>query len=153
MTTPSSGVLSDLPKPRGRYPHFRRAGDFIFVSGLSSRQADNTILGATADALGTMQLDVRVQTRGVVENLSRILAAAGASLSDVVEIVAFLVDMGDFAGYNEVYGEYFGPDGPARTTIAVHQLPHPHMRIEMKAIAWAPALAKKRRSLLPEGAP
>ena len=152
MTT-TSAVIPELFKPRGRYPHFRRAGDFIFVSGLSSRQADNTILGATADALGTMQLDVRVQTRGVVENLSRILAAAGASLSDVVEIVAFLVDMGDFAGYNEVYGEYFGPDGPARTTVAVHQLPHPHMRIEMKAIAWTPALAKKRRSLLPEGAP
>ena len=137
MTT-TSAVIPELFKPRGRYPHFRRAGDFIFVSGLSSRQADNTILGATADALGTMQLDVRVQTRGVVENLSRILAAAGASLSDVVEIVAFLVDMGDFAGYNEVYGEYFGPDGPARTTVAVHQLPHPHMRIEMKAVAWKP---------------
>jgi 2-aminomuconate deaminase len=137
MTT-TSAVVPELFKPRGRYPHFRRAGDFIFVSGLSSRQADNTILGASADAVGTMQLDIRVQARGVIENLSRILAAAGASLSDVVEIVAFLVDMGDFAGYNEVYGEYFGPDGPARTTVAVHQLPHPHMRIEIKAVAWKP---------------
>jgi 2-aminomuconate deaminase len=137
MTT-NSAVVPELFKPRGRYPHFRRAGDFIFVSGLSSRQADNTILGASADALGTMQLDVRVQTRGVIENMSRILAAAGASLSDVVEIVTFLVDMGDFAGYNEVYGEFFGSDGPARTTVAVHQLPHPHMRIEMKAVAWKP---------------
>ncbi len=88
--------------------------------------------------MGTMQLDIRAQTRGVIENLSRILAAAGASLSDVVEVVAFLVDMGDFAGYNEVYGEYFGHDGPARTTVAVHQLPHPHMRIEIKAVAWKP---------------
>jgi 2-aminomuconate deaminase len=137
MTT-NSAVVPELFKPRGRYPHFRRAGDFIFVSGLSSRQADNTILGASADAMGTMQLDIRVQTRGVIDNLSRILGAAGASLSDVVEIVAFLVDMGDFAGYNEVYGEFFGPDGPARTTVAVHQLPHPHMRIEMKAVAWKP---------------
>jgi 2-aminomuconate deaminase len=137
MTT-TSAVVPELFKPRGRYPHVRRAGDFIFVSGLSSRQADNTILGASADAVGTMQLDIRVQARGVIENLSRILAAAGASLSDVVEIVAFLVDMGDFAGYNEVYGEYFGPDGPARTTVAVHQLPHPHMRIEIKAVAWKP---------------
>src|SRR4029453_18310993 len=133
-----SAVIPELFKPRGRYPHFRRAGDFIFVSGLSSRQADNTIVGASADAMGTMHLDIRAQTRGVIENLSRILTAAGASLSDVVEIVAFLVDMGDFAGYNEVYGQFFGPDGPARTTVAVHQLPHPHMRIEIKAVAWKP---------------
>jgi 2-aminomuconate deaminase len=133
-----SAVVPELFKPRGRYPHFRRAGDFIFVSGLSSRQADNTIVGASADAMGTMTLDIRAQTRGEIENLSRILAAAGASLSDVVEVVAFLVDMGDFGGYNEVYGEFFGPDGPARTTVAVHQLPHPHMRIEIKAVAWKP---------------
>jgi 2-aminomuconate deaminase len=133
-----SAVIPELFKPRGRYPHFRRAGDFIFVSGLSSRQADNTIIGASADAMGTMQLDIRAQTRGVIDNLSRILTAAGASLSDVVEIVAFLVDMGDFGGYNEVYGQFFGPDGPARTTVAVHQLPHPHMRIEIKAVAWKP---------------
>jgi 2-aminomuconate deaminase len=46
--------------------------------------------------------------------------------------------MGDFGGYNEVYGEFFGHDGPARTTVAVHQLPHPHMRIEIKAVAWKP---------------
>ena len=133
-----SAVIPELFKPRGRYPHYRRAGDFIFVSGLSSRQADDTIVGATADAMGTMHVDIRAQTRGVIENLSRILTAAGAALSDVVEIVVFLVDMGDFAGYNEVYGQFFGPDGPARTTVAVHQLPHPHMRIEIKAIAFKP---------------
>ena len=134
-----SAVIPDLAKPRGRYPHFRRAGDFIYVSGLSSRRADNTIAGASADAMGTTKLDIREQTRGVIENLSRILAAAGASLADVVDITAFLVDMNDFGGYNEVYGEHFGPEGPARTTIAVHQLPHPHMRIEIKAVAYAPA--------------
>jgi 2-aminomuconate deaminase len=138
MTMTTSAVVPDLPKPRGRYPHFRRAGDFIFVSGLSSRRPDNTIAGAAADAMGTMQFDIREQTRGVIENLSRILAAAGASLSDVVDVVAFLVDIGDFGGYNEVYGEFFSHDGPARTTIAVHQLPHPHMRIEIKAVAWKP---------------
>ena len=133
-----SAVVPDLPKPRGRYPHFRRAGDFIYVSGVSSRRPDNTIAGAVADPMGTMQFDIGEQTRGVIGNLSRILAAAGASLSDVVDVVAFLVDIGDFGGYNEAYGEFFGHDGPARTTVAVHQLPHPHMRIEIKAVAWKP---------------
>ena len=133
-----SAVVPELPKPRGRYPHFRRAGDFICVSGTSSRRPDNTIAGAAADALGTMQFDIRAQTRGVIENIARILEAAGASLSDVVDVTAFLVDIGDFGGYNEAYGEFFGHDGPARTTVMVHQLPHPHMRIEIKAVAWKP---------------
>jgi 2-aminomuconate deaminase len=131
-------VLTNMPKPRGRYPHFRRAGDYIFVSGLSSRQPDNTILGATVDAMGTTSLDIRAQTRGVIENLRKILASADATLADVVEVVSFLVDMNDFGGYNEAYAEYFGSDGPARTTVAVHQLPHPHMRIEIKAVAYKP---------------
>lgn len=133
-------VLPQLARPRGKYPHFRRAGDFIYVSGLSSRRPDNTIAGAAADALGTMQLDIRAQTRAVIENLARILEAAGASLDDVVDVVTFLVDMNDFGGYNDVYGEFFGQDGPARTTVAVHQLPHPHLRIEIKAVAWKPAV-------------
>ena len=55
-----------------------------------------------------------------------------------MEISAYLVDMADFAGYNEVYGQFFGYDGPARTTVAVHQLPHPHLRIEIKAVAYSP---------------
>ena len=67
-----------------------------------------------------------------------ILASAGADLSDLAEISAFLVDMNDFEGYNEVYGEYFNHQGPARTTVAVHQLPHPHLLIEMKAVAYKP---------------
>jgi len=131
-------VLPNLARPRGRYPHFRRAGDYIFVSGLSSRRSDNTIAGAEVDAMGTTRLDVRAQTRAVIDNLAQILSAAGAALSDVVEVVTFLVDMNDFGGYNEVYGEFFGQDGPARTTVAVHQLPHPHLRIEIKAVAWKP---------------
>jgi len=131
-------VLTNKARPRGKYPHFRRAGDFIFVSGVSSRRADNTIAGAEVDALGTAQFDIRAQTRAVIENVGDILRAAGASLADVVEVSTFLVDMGDFAGYNEVYGEFFDVDGPARTTVAVHQLPHPHLRIEIKAVAYRP---------------
>ena len=134
-----SRVVPELARPRGAYPHFRRAGDFIYVSGVGARRPDNTIAGASADAMGTTVLDIRAQTRAVIENVRAILDAAGAKLDDVVDLVAFLVDMGDFGGYNEVYAEYFdAARGPARTTVAVHQLPHPHMRIEIKAVAWKP---------------
>lgn len=88
--------------------------------------------------MGTTHLDIRAQTKAVVENVRDILRSAGAELSDVVEITTYLVNMNDFAGYNEVYGEYFGYDGPARTTIAVHQLPHPHLLIEIRAVAYKP---------------
>ncbi len=130
--------LAHLAAPRGNYPHFRRAGDFIYVSGLTARRADNSIAGALADTSGTTRLDIREQTRAVIEKLAAVLEAAGASLADVVEVSTFLVDMNDFGGYNEVYGEFFDRDGPARTTVAVHQLPHPHLRIEIKAVAYKP---------------
>jgi 2-aminomuconate deaminase len=137
-------VLADKAPPRGAYPHFRRAGDFVYVSGTSSRRPDNSIAGAEANAFGTMRLDIREQTRAVIENLRDILNAAGATLGDVVEISTFLVDMADFAGYNEVYAEYFDAfSGPARTTVAVHQLPHPHLRIEIKAVAYRPLGAQQ----------
>jgi 2-aminomuconate deaminase len=136
-------VVEGKATPRGRYPHIKRAGDFLFVSGTSSRCGDNTIAGADVDALGTTNLDIRAQTRAVIENLRDILVSAGADLNDVAEISTFLVNMNDFAGYNEVYGEYFNHEGPARTTVAVHQLPHPHLLIEMKAIAYKPIARKE----------
>src|SRR5215469_16577381 len=135
----SSAVLPGRAKPRGSYPHFRRAGDFIFVSGTSARRADDSIAGAGLDASGHPVLDIRTQTRAVLENVRDILAAAGARLADVVEVSTFLVNMVDFAGYNEVYSEFFGHDGPARTTVAVAALPHPQLLIEIKAVAYVPA--------------
>ncbi len=134
----SAQVVQGKATPRGKFPHIKRAGDFLFVSGTSSRRPDNSFAGAEADAMGTTRLDIRLQTRAVIENIRDILASAGASLSDVVEISSYLVNMNDFGGYNEVYGEFFGFDGPARTTVAVHQLPHPHLLIEIKAIAYKP---------------
>lgn len=131
-------VIAGKAAPRGKYPHLKRAGDFLFVSGTSSRRADNTIAGAEADAMGTTVLDIAVQTRAVIENIGDILASAGAGLSDLVEIQTFLVDMNDFGAYNAVYGEFFDAAGPARTTVAVHQLPHPHLRIEIRAVAYKP---------------
>lgn len=133
-----SQVLEGKAKPRGKYPHVKRAGDFLIVSGTSSRRADNTIVGADVDEMGTTHLDIRAQTKAVIENIRDILRSAGAQLSDVVEITTYLVNMNDFAGYNEVYGEYFGYDGPARTSVAVHQLPHPHLLIEIRAVAYKP---------------
>jgi 2-aminomuconate deaminase len=88
--------------------------------------------------LGATRLDVAEQTRVVIENIRDILQSVGADLSDLVELCAYLVDMNDFAAYNAVYAEYFGYDGPTRTTVAVHQLPHPQLRIEIKVIAYKP---------------
>ena len=131
-------VVEGKATPRGRFPHIKRAGDFLFVSGTSARRPDNSIAGAEVDELGATRLDIRMQTRAVIENVREILFSAGADLSDIVEISTFLTNMNDFAGYNEVYGEYFDYQGPARTTVAVHQLPHPHLLIEMKAVAYKP---------------
>ena len=138
MSPTVSKVVEGKAKPRGKYPHIKRAGDFLFVSGTSSRRGDDTIAGAEAEKSGTARLDIRAQTRAVIENVRDVLRSAGADLEDVVEVTSYLVSMDDFAGYNEVYGEYFGYDGPARTTVAVHQLPHPHLLIEIRAMAYKP---------------
>ncbi|MBL7501817.1 RidA family protein [Frankia sp. CNm7] len=124
--------------PRGRFPLVKRAGDFVHVSGTSSRRPDNTFAGASVDELGTTSLDIRAQTRAVIENLDALLAGVGAGLSDLVSVTSYLVNMNDFGGYNEVWAEYFDESGPARTTVAVHQLPHPLLLIEMQAVAYVP---------------
>lgn len=134
-----SGLVPGKATPRARYPHVRRAGDWLFVSGLSSRQPDNSILGAEVDAMGTMRLDIEVQTRAVLQNIADVLASEGASLGDLVDVTAFLVSINDFGGYNTIYNEFFTHEtGPARTTVVVHQLPHPHIAVEIKGTAYAP---------------
>lgn len=141
MSETGSGTGRVIPgkaRPRGRFPHYRRAGDFVFVSGTSSRLPDNSFAGASADEMGTVTLDIAAQTRAVIDNIAAILADAGGSLADVVDVTTFLVNMNDFGGYNAVYAEYFDESGPARTTVAVHQLPHPHLLIEIKATASIP---------------
>ena len=131
-------VVAGKARPRGRYPHVKVAGGFVFVSGTSSRRPDDTIAGAAVDAMGTTSLDIRVQTRAVLENIRDLLGDVGAGLADLVSVTTYLVSMNDFGGYNEVYGEFFDEDGPARTTVAVHQLPHPHLLIEIQAVALLP---------------
>lgn len=124
--------------PRGAYPHTKRVGDFIFVSGTSSRRADNTIGGVEIiDEMGTKSLNIETQTRAVLDNIASNLEKEGASLSDVVDVTTFLVNMNDFAGYNKAYAEYFNAKtGPTRTTVAVHQLPHPDLVVEIKVMAY-----------------
>ncbi|MEX0729642.1 MAG: RidA family protein [Aquisalimonadaceae bacterium] len=131
-------VLAGKAKPRGSFPHVKRAGDFLFVSGTSSRRADNSFVGAEVDEMGVTQLDIRKQTRAVIENIRDILQSCDADLQDLVEVSCFLVNMNDFGGFNETWAEHFDAAGPARTTVAVHQLPHPLLLIEMKAVAYKP---------------
>ena len=133
-------VLHDKARPRGAYSHIKRAGPFLFVSGVSSRRADGSFAGASVDAMGTAELDIREQTRAVLANIGDILGSEGASLADVVEVGAFLVNMNDFGGYNEEYAKVFGATDspPTRTTVAVHQLPHPLLLIEIKCVAYKP---------------
>ncbi|SEK52221.1 RidA family protein [Rhodococcus maanshanensis] len=131
-------VIDRLATPRGRFPHVKVAGDFVYVSGTSSRRQDNTFVGVEVDEMGTTALDIRAQTRAVIENMRAILAEVGAELGDLVQVTSYLVSMNDFGGYNEVYAELFDENGPTRTTVAVHQLPHPHLLIEMQGVAYRP---------------
>lgn len=131
-------VIEGKATPRGAYPHIKQVGDFVFVSGTSSRRPDNSIAGVEViDAMNTKHLDIKLQTRAVLENIRDILGEVNLSLTNVVDLTTFLVNMNDFAGYNEVYGEFFDhASGPARTTVAVHQLPHPDLLIEIKVVAY-----------------
>ena len=127
------------PKPVGAYPHARRVGDLLFVSGMGPRQPETDEIpgGPVRDADGNaLAYDVALQTRAVIDNVRRVLEAAGSRLEDVVDVTCFLVDMDrDFAAFNQVYGEMFGPIGPTRTTVEVGALPTP-IAVELKVIAW-----------------
>lgn len=140
-----SKLVEGKATPRGAYPHIKRVGDFLFISGTSSRLPDNTFAGVhKIDEMGTMHFDIKEQTRAVLENIKDYLATEGATMADVVDVTSFLVNMNDFAGYNQVYSEYFNKEtGPTRTTVAVHQLPHPYLVVEIKAMAYSPVGSKQ----------
>src|SRR6056300_1363746 len=110
----TNNIIDGKAKPLGAYPHFKRAGDFIFVSGTSSRREDNSHIGVEIDENGNLSLDIKEQTRAVIKNIETTLKAAGAELSDLVEISTYLMSMDDFKGYNDIYGEFFNAEtGPA----------------------------------------
>ena len=150
LGSPADGSLisaSGAPPPVGPYPHARREGEFIFLSGVGPRKpGTKDIPGVQLDGKGAIaSYDVEVQTRSVMENVRAILAASGCDLNDVVDVQAYLTDMKkDFATFNRVYGEYFGiekdasgvPIGPCRTTIEVGALPTP-IAVELKVTARA----------------
>jgi 2-aminomuconate deaminase len=138
---------------REAFPSLRRAGPFVFFSGTSPREPNGAAAGDAVARPGAIATDIRKQTKDCVENVSDILRAAGGGLEHLVELTTYLVDMGDFAGYNEIYNQYFSHQGPARTTVAVNQLAHPDALIEMKGVAYIAEdeIAHKRNGVLKNG--
>ncbi len=134
----ASRVFPQKARPRGTFPHLKRVDDFIFVSGTSARKPDDSFEGVRIGADGSVQIDIRKQTRAVFDNIRDMLDGVGSSLADIVDVHAYLTDMRDYDGFNEAYSEYFGFDGPTRTTVGVNELPHPQQRLMVRAVAYAP---------------
>ncbi len=124
------------PEPVGPYPHARRAGSLLFLSGIGPRtRGSKEIPGTTRDASGKVVAhDIEAQCRSVFQNVRAVLEDAGSSWDSIVDVTVFLTDMGDFAVYNRIYAEYFVDNRPARTTVEISRLPT-DIAIEMKVIA------------------
>lgn len=138
---PAEIVSGRAPEPVGAYPHARRAGDFLFLSGIGPRKrGSREIPGVTLDAQGNVvDHDVEVQALSVFENVRHVLAEAGARWEDIVDVQVFLTDMErDFATFNRVYAEHFKENRPTRTTVEVGALPTP-IAVELKVIAYLPS--------------
>jgi 2-aminophenol/2-amino-5-chlorophenol 1,6-dioxygenase alpha subunit len=131
---------AEAPKPVGAYPHARREGDTLFLSGVGPRQAGSDAIpgGAVKNSDGSANdYDVEAQTRAVIENVKTVLEASGSSLDKVIDVTVFLIDMDrDFATFNKVYKEYFEHIGATRTTLAISALPTP-IAVEFKVLARA----------------
>jgi 2-aminomuconate deaminase len=125
------------PDPVGLYPHARRVGDLLFLSGVGPRQRDSKqIPGVELDAAGeVVSYDIEAQCHSVFQNVRFILEDAGSSWDKIVDVTVFLTNMKtDFAAYNRIYAEYFAENPPCRTTVEVGALPTP-IAIELKVIA------------------
>ena len=131
---------SRAPEPVGAFPHAKRVGDLLFLSGIGPRvRGSREIPGVTLDDAGNItNYDMETQCRAVFENVRLVLEDAGAGWNDIVDVTVFLTDMKkDFPLYNRLYAEYFAGDGnpnPTRTTVEVTALPTP-IAIELKVIA------------------
>jgi 2-aminomuconate deaminase len=137
----SDAVRTDrAPKPVGAYPHARRVGQLLFLSGVGPRDArDDSIPGNVHDAAGKLvAYDIEAQCRAVFANVRAILEASGARWEDLVDVTVYLTDMAhDFAAYNRVYAEHFATAQPCRTTLGITALPTP-IAIELKCVAALP---------------
>ena len=128
------------PKPVGLYPHARRVGNLLFLSGVGPRQAGTSkIPGVELDERGEIiSYDIEAQCHSVFTNIKTILEASNASWMDLVDVTVFLTNMDDdFAIYNRIYAEYFAENQPCRTTVEINKLPTP-IAIELKCIAALP---------------
>ncbi len=137
MTTNEPINSPRAPKPVGAYPHARRVGDLLFLSGVGPRKRDSKeIPGVELDADGNIvSYDIEVQCRSVFENVRFILEDAGSAWENMVDVTVFLTNIkADFAAFNRLYAEYFGDVRPCRTTVEVNALPTP-IAIELKVIA------------------
>jgi 2-aminomuconate deaminase len=126
------------PKPVGAYPHARRVGDLLFLSGIGPRvPGTDEIPGNRYDADGRLvAYDIAAQCRQVFANVRGVLEAAGAHWEDLVDVTVYLTDLArDFATYNRISAEHFTTAHPCRTTVGVSALPTP-IAIELKCIAW-----------------
>ena len=129
------------PKPVGSYPHSRKVGDLLFLSGVGPRVAgsnthDTSVPGLTLDHNGNfIEFDFAAQCHSVFQNIKAILEDSGSSWENLVDVTVFLVNMKrDFAVYNKIYAEYFNDNQPCRTTVEINSLPTP-IAIELKCIA------------------
>lgn len=129
---------SQAPEPVGLYPHAKRVGDFLFLSGVGPRQrGTKDIPGVTLGEDGNiLSYDIALQCRSVFDNVRFVLEDAGATWDDIVDVTVFLTNMkGDFDTYNKLYAEYFRDNQPCRTTVEINSLPTP-IAIELKVIAY-----------------
>ncbi|MBS1585091.1 MAG: RidA family protein [Bacteroidetes bacterium] len=125
------------PKPVGLYPHARRVGNLLFLSGIGPRTpGTDDIPGLKLDKNGNyLEFDFEAQCRSVFDNVRIVLEESGSSWANLVDVTTFLVDMKrDFQIYNRIYAEYFKDNQPCRTTVAINSLPTP-IAIELKCIA------------------
>ena len=131
---------SRAPEPVGAFPHAKRVGNLLFLSGIGPRKRDSKeIPGVKLDPVGNVvSYDIEMQCRAVFENVRLVLEDAGANWNDIVDVTVFLTNMKkDFPIYNKLYAQYFSGEGqpnPTRTTIEVGALPTP-IAIELKVIA------------------
>lgn len=141
MSNESRISTEKAPKPVGMYPHARRVGELLFLSGVGPRVAgsdatDSSVPGLKLDKNGNfLEFDFEAQCRSVFDNVKIILEESGSSWGELIDVTVFLVDMKrDFQTYNKIYAEYFKDNQPCRTTVEINSLPTP-IAIELKCIA------------------